>query len=310
MSRDGALALATGQPAPTQTLAGSPGLQPAAEPAAAPAKLESERFAALARRETDLVKRQQLAKQEREAFEKERETFRPIADQYKQYQEMKVKDPVAALKLMGFSETDIINYLANESKPEPTAEERAVKAATEATEARIQAYEEAQAKKQSDEQKARDATTIQGFKSQIGGLIKADPIKFEYCAHYGPAAEELAYEFTKAVVLESKGTEIITAQEAIEMVEEYYEEQDKAMSALKKRQPKETPAVAPPDTAERTRTVTPGFPGEKQPPAPITRSRELSNGSTSPNSLRGRAGETRAEKKERLAEMLRQGIKP
>lgn len=308
MSKDAALALVTGQNATE----GTPGLVPQPEKEeTTPPKLDSERFAALAKRETDFVKKQQLLKQEREAFEKERDALKPIAEQYREYQALKGKDPVAALKLMGFSETDIINFLAAEAKEEPSAEERAAQAAAKVTEEKIKEFEAAQAKKEAAAIQERDAKTIQAFRADIAQAIESDKDKYEYCAHYGQAAEELAYAFTCEVVRQSKGLEVITAQEAIQMVEEYYEEQDQAMNALKKRKPKEAPADAAAEGAqppERTRTVTPGNPSAQQPKAPLSKVRE-SNGAVSAASARARMSETREQKRERLKSWLATGVK-
>lgn len=296
MSKESALAL-TAEPTPVET--------PTPE---APKALDSEKFAAFAKKEADYVKRQEQLKREREEVAAEREKLRPLHEQYQKYQEMKVKDPIEAMKMMGFTETDIINYLAAQDKPEPTSEEKAAQAASKAADERIQAFEEAQAKKVEQERKVQDTKVIQGFKSQLSKVIEADKEKFEYCSYHGAAAEELAYEFLREVVKESGGKEAITPQEAIEMVEEYYEEQDKLMSSLKKRQPKEASVIKEDKTIERTRTVTPADPTSPQPKPPIQRTRTLTNAATATsNSIRQRGPETREEKRERLMEALRTG---
>lgn len=307
MSRDGALALATGNPVPPPQ---SPGLSEAPPADAAPAKLDSERFASQARREADLVKRQQLYKQEREAFERERDSFKPIAEKFKQFEELQKTDKIAAMKAVGFSEADIINYLAEEGTAEKTTEERAIAAAEAAADARFKAYEDQQAKKAKDDQAVQDKKRISDFNAALTQTIESNKDKYEFCNFHGPAAEDLVRAFIVQVFKESEGKETIDAKEALDLVEEYYEEQDQAMSGLKKRQPKDAPKPEAPKESERSRKVTPGFPNEKQAPAPISRSRDLSNGATSNMSARSKLNETRDQKRERLMEALRMGVKP
>jgi hypothetical protein len=301
MSNESALAMMTGQPAPT---APSPATPVADTTGGA---LQSTPFNQLAKKEAELVRQKEQFKRERQTIEAEKVKLAEIQKQYNEYEEKKKSDPVAALKMLGFSETDIFNYMAANEKKEPTTEEKAAQAAAEAADARIKAYEEAQQKKIIEQETQRDNSLIAGFKSDISNAIKANVDKFEYCNYYGKEAEALAYEITLETLKTTQGKDVLTPSEALELAEEYFENRDKEMMTLKKRQPA-VPVEKPAEPAERTRTVTPGFPNEKQPNPVVNKTRTLTSAATSSvASARLTKNETREQKRERLMDRLRNG---
>ena len=249
MSKESAMQMLTStSPAPAAPApAGSPGLQSAPAPAAegaAPAAnpqpaLESTRFAQLAKKEAELQKQREAFKAEQTQFMTERQKIVEIQKQLNGFNELKMKDPVAALKQMGFSETDLFNFIAAQ-EDKSTPEEKAAKAAQN----EIQKFKDEQAKAAQEAQEAKNKQVLGQFRKNIAETITNDPEKYEYCNHYGPIAEELIYETVTAVLESDK--ELISVAEAAAMVEQYYEEEDKAMSSLKKRQPKAPATEAAP----------------------------------------------------------------
>lgn len=316
MSKEAAMAMLTGAPPPASDQTSTLTPPPAAEGTVTtqPSQLQSTPFNHLAKKEAELVRQRNEFKKEQETLATERAQLQEAAKQYQAYEEAKKTDPVAALKMLGFNEADIFNYMAGQQPAELTPEQKAVQAAEQAADTKIKAFEAAQAKKEKDAQEAQDLGLIQGFKGEVTSVIQKNPEKYEYCAFYGKSAEELAYEVTLAVVKNSNGEDIITAQEAADMVEEFYEEQDKLMSSLKKRQPKVDSTVPTQKTEPtRSRTVTPGNPNAEQPKptVTVTRSRTLHNGATSTiAAARQTKNETRDQKRDRLIEALKNGIKP
>lgn len=293
----------TGQPAPTPPTAESGGAVEAPKQEA----LQSTPFSQLAKKEAEIVRQREIFKREKQAIEAEKTKLAEINKQIKLYEDTKKTDPIAALKMIGFSETDIFNYMAANEQKEPTPEERAAKAAEAAAEAKIKAFEEQQKQRIIAEQKERDTTLIKGFKSDIANTIKTNSEKYEYCNYYGPEAEALAYEITLATLKTSGGKDVLTPQEAIQMAEEYFENKDKEMATLKKRNPTPPPVEAPP-SAERSRTVTPGFPNQEQPKPTVTKTRTLTNAATpTAASMRRTGPESREQKRERLMNALRNG---
>lgn len=310
MSKDSAMSLLIGNPAPAPNV-GTPPPNVVETPNVGTSNLQSTPFNQLAKKEADLVRQRNEFKKERETVEAERDRLGKAAQEYHAYQEAKKTDPVAALKMIGFNETDIFNYMAAQQKPELTPEQRAIQAAEQAADAKIKAFEEGQIKKEKDAQLVQDRGLIQGFKQEVTGVMQKNPDQYEYCNFYGKPAQDLAYEVTLEVVRQSKGQDIITAKEAADMVEEFYEEQDKLMSSLKKRQP-QAPATAPTQKEpERTRTLSTPPDNPDKPKPTITHSRTLHNGATSTvASTRQTRNETREQKRERLIEALRNGAKP
>lgn len=290
MSKESATAMLNASiPAPTEgaTLGGNPGLQPVPE-APKQEALESTRFAHLAKKEVELQKQRESFKKEQESLTQEREKMKAIHKKLQDFDEMKLKDPVAALKLAGFTETDLFNFIAA-AEDNSTPEQKATKAA----QAEINKFKEEQSKKEQEAQTKRNTEVLDSFRKDIQKQIASDKDKYEYCNYNGPLAEELIYETVAAVLEESK--EVISVQEAAEMVESYYEEQDKAMSNLKKRKPKEPETVIQPQDEPLRAQVS---------PRPSTPSKTLSSKTTASVASTVTRKETHAEKRQRLIETL------
>ena len=299
MSKESALASAIATPPPpapptpeapveTTTTVGSPGLQETK----APETLESSRFNQLAKKESEIVKQREQLKKDREAYEAEKEKLRDVNEKLKRFEELKVKDPIAALKEAGFTETDLYNFLsAAEDKSTPA--EQAAKAA----QAEIKKFQDAEAKKVSEAQAAQNKQVIEKFKTDITKTVGADKDKYEYCNFYGAVAEELIYDTVERVLKDSG--ELISVEEAAQMVETYYEEGDKAMmTAVKKRQAKEAAQAEEKKDEPLKAEVVPGQPN-KPSTKTLTNKLAATVTSTIPKS------ETRDEKKARLADKLR-----
>lgn len=298
MSKESAMQLAT--TGATNPTASPPPAESPVQEAQTPQSLASSQFAKLSKREAQIVKMQQEVKKEKEWLE-------GIKNRYNQWEVMKKTDPIAAIKDLGFSEQDLFNYLAANEKPELTPEDQMKTMASDIAMAKIKEYEEAQEKKVADAKAAQDTALIAGYKSEITKAIKTDPDKFEYCAYNGKDAEDLAFNLTEQLALESKGKEILTPIQALEEAEKYFEGEHMAMNGLKKYKAKVEPAVTsdPKAASVKEKTITPGFPHLEQPKAPITRSKTVLNTSQSKNMLTRKANETREEKKTRLIAALR-----
>lgn len=300
MSKEAALAAATSIVGPTGTAAAAPST-PTPEATTVPANL--------AKKEAEIVRQQMELKKERETFGTEKQKVQEILKAANEFDALRKNDPVAALKKLGYTETEIFNWMAAQEKTELTAEEKAIAAAKEAAAAEIKAFKDADTLEKQKAQEQLDQKTLGSFKSGISSLIKANPIKFEYCAYEGAAAEALIYETVLQSVVASKGKDVISAQEATELAEAYYEEKDKGMAALTKRKP----AVSETDTKkepERTRTVDPNSPGAATAKATVQRNRSINNGARATvASTTAKKPETPTEKRARLENMLRNGGK-
>jgi len=254
-------------------------------------QLESTRFSHLAKKEAALQKDREAYKKDQAEIASEKEKLKSVQTQINDFLAMKDKDPVAAIKLLGFSETDLFNFIAAQ-EDNSTPEERAAKAA----QAEIKKFTDAQEAEKSSAQKERDARAIADFKKGIGDTMTANAEAFEYCNYKGPEAIELALETVTEVLTEelkvNPEAQPISAKDALEMVEKYYEQEDQGMNSLKKRQPKE-PLVEQPKKEEPLKP--------QVSPRPLAKP-TLSNktGATIASTVAAPKNETREQKRDRL----------
>lgn len=302
MSKEAAVALLTGEPvAPIQGVTEVTTDKPAE--AVAGTVLDSDRFAKLAAKEASLQKDRENFKTEQQKVYEREGKLRAIEKQILDFEEMRSKDPIQALKILGFTDTDVFNALAGNEKPAATPEE----IARLATQDELKKYEQAQLQAQAKVQAERDTKAIAGYKDAIGKVIEKQADKYEYCNFYGPVAQDLVYETVLQIMEDEQkaGSAITTPmdamREAIELVEGFYEEDDKSRMSLKKRQPKvEATAPAPTPPPQRTRSVS--TPAAK--PVPT-----LTNKTTATVSSQANGRETSSQKRTRLENMLRGGLK-
>lgn len=252
--------------------------------------LQSNRLAIFAKKEAAILKEREVLKKEREELQREKAEANAYKTKGQEFDELAKKDKIAALKMIGWSDTDIINAMAGTEKTEPDPIEAARKAAQEET-AKIR---EELAKEKADLEKSTNLRLIKNLKTDISSQIKAQAEKFEYCAFQGAEAEEQAYHF----IVENLKTngELLSVEDALDMAESYYEERDKAMAALKKRQPKTDESPIP---IEAPSSVKQGIPPKSNTPASPTKPM------IPPTTVPRR--ETTQQKKERLIEALRRG---
>lgn len=304
MSKEAALAMATGEPqVPNPSLVNGAIKEP--EPVK---DLDSSRFAAQAKKEADFVKRQQAFKAEQEKFIQERTQVQEILKRRDQFEDTRKKDPVEALKLIGFNETEIFNFLAAHDKPAPTPEERAEQIATKTVEQRLAERDKQQADLQARANKERDDHLIGEYKSGLAQLVESNKEKFPLCNYFGASAVAQAMETVFQVAKDSKGEDIPTIEEAMEGMEEYYRNEFEGLqSAMTPKEKAEAKADESKKVPERSRTVS--TPAGHTPVAPaIQKTRTLSNSARPTTaSLEKRSNETREQKKERLMDALRRG---
>lgn len=288
MSKESALASITGQPVPVIT----PPTETPATPTEKP--VESDRFAQLSAKEAKLQKEREAVKAELAAINAEKEKLKPVQAQLQQFEELKKTDKLAALKLMGFSEEDIFNFISNQEEPKPpTMEEIAAAAAKKEREE----WEKAQIEREQKAIQERDEKNIKAFKDGIGESIKKDAEKYEYMNFYGETAQELVYETILGFMKDDPAlTPMDAMKEAMEAVEAHYEEEFTKLMALKKIQSKIKPPVVEDQKVEPTKKRVVQAPTEPVAPKPAARPETTPKPPTR---------ETPSQKKERLAEKLR-----
>lgn len=238
-----------------------------------------------------LAKKEAAIQKDREAFKKEREEFiakQKEADEYirrgRDFDDLAKKDKIAALKQIGWSDTDIINVMAESETKEPTTEELATRAAQSETQKLRDELKAASEKAEKDQ----NDRLVQSLHSEISTEIKTKAEQLKYCAFEGKAAEEQAYQFIVDTLKESG--ELLTATEAVEMTNSLYEERAKALAKVMGWQ-EAAPAVEAPPTG-RSRAPISNVPEKKDlviPPPPPGRR------------------ETSSEKRDRLIQAIKTG---
>ena len=310
MSKESALASLTTMSAPVESQATIGPSNPPPQPQAAPQQLRSSEFSAFAKKETEIVRAREQLRLEKEQIASQKEELKGIYEKYNQYEQTKAKDPIAALKQLGFSETDVLNYLASGDESQLTPEQVAAKTAAEIADSKIKEFQDSQTKLAQEEAEKRNLQTINEYKSDLGRVLELNREKFPLSAHYGKAAQDLAFDTVVQILNDSQGQDPITHEEALELVESYYDYEFEEMSTIRgKRAPAQEPLPAElqPKAPERTRTVTPSDPNNIPKPT-ITRTRTLSNQvGASMSSMRPITNETREAKKERLINALKNG---
>lgn len=338
MSKATALAMLTGDPNagaaakpslitpdvnPNPEAASNPTSLPVTGAAEAPAaqpkdEITASRLAIIAKREASFQKEREELKKEREAFLAEKAESDRYRERGKTFDETFAKDKRAALKMIGLSDTDIINIMAGEEQPEETAE----------TSARRIAQEEAQkirdelAKEKETIAAERNSFLIKQLKTDITTKIKAGVDKFEYTAAEGAEGELQVYAFIEEDLKANKDDPnytMLTVEEALEMAEGYFEERDKMFDAIKKRKARlslaqSTAAAAPPEStspsgAQAARGASAGTaPTSNAGPA---RASALTNEMTATGAAiansRSVRRETEAEKKARIVAKIQRG---
>lgn len=265
-----------------------------------PAKTEDEtptRFASIAKKEAKLVKDRETYKQEFDTYKKERELweseYKPKVEdfvgRFAKFEELKKTNVVEAIRVLGLDDTEVFNLMAAQSEKKELTPQEIVAA-------EMKKRDDAAAEERKKQQLEHDERVINGFKSNISKVVQDNKEKFEYCSHYGAVAESVIFNLVNETFTATK--EVLTPQEAAEIVEEYYENEFKLLStSIKKLKPKVT--ETPKEEATQNKQEASPAPGSKTITPKLT--------PTIPTGVP--KTETRAEKKERLANILRNGGK-
>lgn len=288
MSKEAALAIATGQPAPVAA--------PTEGVASGEVKQEANsgdpRVQALIKKEVRLVKEQEAIKKERTEWEAKVKTAEELIARDKLFDETKSKDVVAALKMLGFSDTEIFNSLAATAPKDKTPEDVAREAALD----EIKKADDKRAALEAERMQADNTKLIKNLEAKIVTTISADPDKYEFCKFHGEAAQDLIFSTIEEVLKEEK--KLLTPSEAADLVESFYEENAKAMDALKKRKPAVEPAQVEPVSEVKVQTPQAGKP------------KTLTNNVRATVAGTATKKESPTEKRARLENALRMGINP
>lgn len=259
---------------------------------AVPQPMVSTQLSHLAKKEAKLLADREAFKKEQEEFKDLKTKTEAIFKKNEEFETTRKTDPVKAMKELGFSEKEIVDFLSQE-EPKLSTEE--------VVQAELKKFKEEETKKLVEAQKANDQVLVTKFKTQLNSTIKLDPDKYEFCNFYGPVAEDIMFEIA---VQEAKQGIVPNPKSIANDVEEFYMQEFNQVKKLKKLTPKEEVILEAPKV-ERTRTVHP--PQDALKPKPTTLTNKITATSAAIAKPVGRA-ETREEKRARIEQMLRNGL--
>ena len=298
MSREAALAMATPQ-APVEPVQGLSEAPQTETPKETPKELESTRFSHLAKKEAELQRQREEFKREREQTLAEKEKLKPIWEKITQFEELKKKDPVAAIKLLEFSESDLFNFIAAQEDTSPP-EEKARKAAQD----EIKKFQDQQAKERAEYEAKQNEQVINEFKDRVSKTITSNKDLYELSnlPGYDKESQEIAFEFTKECI--QAGQEAPTPKECADYVEQYWEIYFNDMRSLMSQSKKLTPREAVEAAKEKIAQM-------KEEPlrakvVDIPNKAPTLNNKMTASSAPVTGKETREQKRERLMNALRQ----
>jgi len=327
MSKESALALLKGTPTPTPAVAptGAPPVAatptapvtPPADPAVPPTETPpDDRLGLLIKKEAKIFEEREALKREKEELLKEREQYQQYNKKAKDFEELASKDKIAALKMLGWSDTDIFNHMTKEpGQVDPIEEARKI------VQEEIKKLRDENAEKETQKKQNEDNRLVKEFKADITKTIKDNVEKFECCAFEGEEAELQAYHIILANLRENPNDPLMTIEEALEMTEDLYKEKyEKATKVIKKLNPTtgqvETSAAPVEIPAGSKVLSSPRGNNVGQPPVsqtPTAKPKTLTN-SVAPTAAAASTTTTQREtpqqKKERLANLIREhGLK-
>lgn len=233
-----ALPVADAQPAVAPTLPET--AKPKAAPEAADEASFASKFAALARRERELQKREAAIKAAKTEDVK---------------QASKAENPLEALKQAGWTYEEVTQFILNDGKLTPEKQIASVHDEVKALKEKLEASE--RMAKEAEQKKV-----VNDFKSEIVAQVAAGGEKYELIA--GNKAHNLVYETIEAFYQRTAEEEgegrVLSIEEACDMVERHLEEESEKWLAFKKIQGKfaakmPKPASAPVESAMKKETT-------------------------------------------------------
>jgi DNA-binding transcriptional MerR regulator len=199
---------------------------PAPAPEPAPEKPRADRFALLARKEQDLLRKQQAVRQQQAQLARQAEELRA----FEQAKKQALLNPLDALKHLGLSYEQITEFVLNDNKPTPNAEVMSVRQELEEFK-RAQREEQEKLLEQTREMQTREQQAIiESFREEVGEYVSQHVETYELTNLYGGAnlVSDVIEEHFK------QSGKLLTIPEAAKLVEEHYEDLARKAQQTKK----------------------------------------------------------------------------
>jgi DNA-binding transcriptional MerR regulator len=199
---------------------------PAPAPEPAPEKPRADRFALLARKEQDLLRKQQAVRQQQAQLARQAEELRA----FEQAKKQALLNPLDALKQLGLTYEQITEFVLNDNKPTPNAEVMSVRQELEEFK-RAQREEQEKLLEQTREMQTREQQAIiESFREEVGEYVSQHAETYELTNLYGGAnlVSDVIEEHFK------QSGKLLTIPEAAKLVEEHYEDLARKAQQTKK----------------------------------------------------------------------------
>lgn len=204
---------------------------PAEAPAAPAPEVKPERpgvdrFAALARKEAELVRKQQAFRSQQAEIARQAEEVRA----FQQFREQARTNPLEALKALGISYDDVTSYVLNDNKPTPELEIGSLKQEIEALKRNTAAERERMLEEQRRAAMTEQQQIVEAFREEVGEYISQHAETYELTSLYGGSslvADVIEEHFRNT-------NKLLTIPEAAKLVEEHYEDLARKAQATKK----------------------------------------------------------------------------
>lgn len=195
-------------------------------PAPAPEKPRSDRFAALARKEADVYRKQQAVRAQQAELARQAEEIKAFNEAKRQA----ALNPMAALKQLGLTYEQITQFVLNDEKPTPEAEVLSVRQELEEfkrqTRDEQQRILEAQRAAAAQEQQQ----IVEAFREEVKEYVGQHTDTYELTTLYN--GENLVSDVIEEHFKQSG--KLLTIPEAAKMVEDYFEDVTRKATATKK----------------------------------------------------------------------------
>lgn len=270
-----------------------------------------------------VIKKEAQLRKERDAFKVEQTKFEATKTEYervinriKEFEDVAKRSKSEALKMLGWTDTDLINEL-NPEPQAPLSREDVERLADEKVKNLEKKQEEARKAETDRLSKEADDRNVSDFKRSISDKLKEDATKYKFASHEGREAELQAFHI---IVENLKATtqyaddgsviklgEMMPVDEALQITNDLYREKYESGKKLFDESAHVDAQLSPsPASVDSPRGHQAGQPPTSNAQTAQGRSRTLNNAVTATStSTPLTVHETREQKKERLANQIR-----
>lgn len=156
---------------------------PAAGVEAAPKPAEPKvgsQFASIARKEKEVVAKQQALKAERAQIEAEKAAIAKEREEYQKIQALKKENPIKALEALGYTYEQATQFVMNDMKPTPELEVKALKEEFTSYTRRQEEEKKAAIEKQRQELAQQNTEALKQIQEDIDNLVTSNKDKYEF----------------------------------------------------------------------------------------------------------------------------------